>query len=283
MVAVVGDPGPVAPALRDAGYGIVEVGDVDDVQVQGEGTPVAVIVRWPVRQVALGELGVPVLAVIGEEHDDVEEAIEEAVHRGVHDVVLSSATASELVARVRAAERLLTGVRDLQARSRTDDLTGLPNRRHLDEHLQHLAAMARRQRSMFSLLLLDVDRMRRINDDHGHAAGDAVLAEIARRTTAALRTEDVAGRWHGEEFVVLLPHTEIDGAWRLAERIRASVCDSPVDLGDGRDLLVTVSIGCAEGFGDDRDDHLRRAQAAVDEAKAAGRNKVVADTSPVPS
>ena len=110
---------------------------------------------------------------------------------------------------------------------------------------------------MFSLLLIDVDRTRRINDEHGerrrrHRAGGGRPPD-----PVALRGEDVAGRWAGEEFVVLLPHTELDGAWRLAERIRASVCDEPVDLGDGRDVMVTVSIGCAEGFGDDPDDHLR--------------------------
>lgn len=273
----------VTEALRAAGFAIVEVGGVDDVEVHGDDVPVAVLVRWPVRHVGLGELGIPVLAVVdhGTDAGAVDAAIHEALLRGVHDVVLTTAPPAEVVARVRAAERTATGIRELQSLSRTDELTGLSNRRHVDEHLEMMAAMARRQRSLFSLLLIDVDRTRRINDEHGEKAGDLVLAELARRIVAALRTEDVAGRWHGEEFVVLLPHTELDGGWRLAERIRASVCDEPVDLGDGRDVMVTVSIGCAEGFGDDLQDHLRRAQAAVDEAKAAGRNKVVADTSPV--
>jgi diguanylate cyclase (GGDEF)-like protein len=250
---------------------------VDDVEVQGEDAPVAVVVRWPVREVGFGELGVPVLAWI-DDGPGAEAVIDDAVHRGAHDVLLSSVKPAELLARVRAAERTVTGMRELQAMTRTDELTGLANRRQLDEHLELMSAMARRQRSMFSLLLIDVDRTRRINADHGHAAGDAVLADVARRIVAALRTEDVAGRWHGEEFVVLLPHTQLDGAGRLAERIRSSVCDEPVELGDGKDLVVSVSIGCAEGSGDDLDDHLRRAHAAVDEATAAGRNKVVADT-----
>jgi two-component system cell cycle response regulator len=280
-VAVGPDLADVAPTLRDAGFVVVEVGAVDEVEVHGEGAPVAVIVRWPVRHVGLGELGVPVLAWIDEGLSDLEAVIEDAVQRGVHDVLLAGVTPAELAARVRAAERTATGIRELQARSRTDELTGLANRRHLDEHLEVVSAMARRQRAIFSLLLIDVDRTRRINDDHGHTAGDLVLRDVSQRIVAALRTEDIAGRWHGEEFVVLLPHTELDGAWRLAERIRASVCDEPVDLGDGKDVMVSVSIGCAEGFGDDLEDHLRRAHAAVDEAKAAGRNKVIADTSPV--
>ena len=283
-MAVLPEVGEVAETLRQGGFAVVEVGAIDDVQVTGEGAPVAVVVTWPIRQVGLRELGVPVLALIDAEAEGgVEAAIDDAVLRGAHDVVLSTATPAEVVARVRATARTATGFRDLQARSRIDELTGLSSRRHLDEHLEMISAMARRQRSMFALLLIDIDRTRRINDEHGEAAGDTVLASIARRIVAELRTEDVAGRWHGEEFIALLPHTELDGAWRLAERIRASVCDEPIDLGDGRDVLVTVSIGCAEGFGDDLADHLRRAQAAVDEAKAAGRNKVVADTSPVPS
>lgn len=284
-MAVVPDVGHLAGALRDAGFVVVPVAGVDDVEVHGEAAPVAVLVRWPVRHVGLGELGVPVLAIVdaSDDTDELAASIADAVLRGAHDVVLSSASPAELVARLRAAERTAVGMRELQSLSRTDELTGLSNRRHIDEHLEMMSAMARRQRSVFSLLLIDLDRTRRVNDEHGVKAGDLVLADIARRIVVALRTEDVAGRWHGEEFIVLLPHTELDGAWRLAERIRASVCDEPIDLGDGRDVLVTVSIGCAEGFGDDLHDHLRRAQAAVDEAKAAGRNKVVADTTPVPT
>ena len=272
----------MAEVLRDVGYTVLEVTDVANVDVKGEASPVAVILRWPLREVGLRELGIPVLAVV-DPSDDVDAAIADALQRGVHDVVLTTASPAEVEARVQAAARTATGLRSLHTRSKTDELTGLSNRRHIDEHLEMVAAMARRQRSLFSLLLIDVDRTRRINDEHGERAGDAVLAEVARRIVVALRTEDVAGRWHGEEFVVLLPHTELDGAWRLAERIRASVCDAPVDLGNGRDVMVTVSIGCAEAFGDDVDDHLHRAQAALDEAKAAGRNKVVVDTSPVPS
>ncbi len=137
-------------------------------------------------------------------------------------------------------------------------------------------SMARRLRTPFSLLMIDVDRARRINEDFGHNAGDAVLAEVARRIASGLRSEDVAGRWSGEEFLVTLPHTPLDGAWRLADRIRAAVCDAPISLGGGDDVMVTVSVGCAEGSGDDIEHQLNRAQTALDEAKSAGRNRVVA-------
>jgi two-component system, cell cycle response regulator len=281
VVAVAADiAADVQPVLEADGFSVVVVEDVDDVAVRGEGAPVAAVVGWPVQRVGLGELGVPVVVRVPD--DEVEAAVVDAMRRGAHDVVRASATAGEVVLRVRAAERTALVLRQLQARAQVDPLTALGNRRYVDEHLDIMSAMARRQRSPFSLLLIDVDRVRRINEEHGHAAGDAVLIEVSQRIVAGLRAEDVAGRWSGEEFVVLLPHTALDGAWRLAERIRASVCDEPVDLGGGNDVMVTVSVGCAEGIGDDVEDHLRRAQAAVDEAKAEGRNKVVADTSPVP-
>jgi diguanylate cyclase (GGDEF)-like protein len=283
-VAVVDGAEGVVAAVTAAGFDVVRVASVDEVEVPGAGAPVAVVVRWPVRHVGLGELGIPLVALIAAEAApgaEVEATISDALERGAHDVVLSTASATELGARLQAAERTAYAWRELNALSRTDPLTGLSNRHHLDEHLHMVSSLARRQRSVFSLLMIDIDRTRRINDTHGHGSGDVVLAEVARRIVAGLRGEDVAGRWSGEEFVVLLPHTELDGAWRLADRIRGAVCDEPVDLGDSRDVMVTVSVGCAEGFGDDLDDHLRRAHDALDEAKAAGRNKVVADTSPV--
>jgi diguanylate cyclase (GGDEF)-like protein len=277
-VAVVGltSSDEVVGVLERAGYRVVERTSVADVDVRGPSAHVAVLARWPVRHVGLGELGIPVVAWIDETGVDGERDIAEAGQRGAFDVLRPSSTAAEVVSRLRAAERHAGLAADLAELARTDEQTGLANRRHLDEHLQMVASMARRQRTLFSLLMIDVDRTRRVNDEHGHSAGDLVIAEVARRIQALLRAEDVAGRWAGEEFVVVLPHTEIDGAWHLADRIRATVCDSPIDLGDDRDVLVTVSIGCAEGYGDDLDDHVRRATSALDEAKAAGRNKAVA-------
>jgi two-component system cell cycle response regulator len=271
VVAVVGTDPEAAKALRSAGYDVVEATGLGDLMVVGPGAPVVAVVVGEVRQVALGELGVPVLVVVPSD-----DAIDDALLRGAHDVVRRPILPKELVARVRAAERLTAARRTLQDASRTDPLTGMATRRHLDEHLDMVASMARRMRRPFSILMIDVDRTRRINDEHGHTAGDTVVAAVARRLAAGLRSEDVAGRWSGEEFLVMLPHTPLDGAWRLADRIRGDVCDVPVALGGGADVLVTVSIGCAEGFGDDIEDHLRRAQAALDEAKAAGRNRVVA-------
>ena len=264
-VLVVGEVGAdVAAAVEAAGYGVHPVGSLAEAAVHGA---VAVLADGQVRDRSLDGLGLPVLVVVDADGTGVDEALA----GGAHDVVRRPLVPAEVRARLRAAGAVADA-------ARTDALTGLATRRHVDEHLEMVSSMARRLRTPFSLVMVDVDRTRRINDEHGHTAGDAVVAEVARRVAAALRSEDVAGRWSGEEFLVMLPHTPLDGAWRLAERIRASVCDEPVLLSAGADVLVTVSVGCAEGHGDDVEDHLRRAAAALDEAKAAGRNKVVAAT-----
>jgi two-component system, cell cycle response regulator len=212
----------------------------------------------------------------------------EGLRLGAHDYLRKPFEPAELTARVSAAmrtKRLQDQLRarneELQSMLRTDLLTGLPNRRHLDEYLRMLSSASRRQRHPLSALMIDVDHFKRINDQHGHSAGDAVLVAVAKRIGASLRTEDVAGRWGGEEFLVLLPATDLDGAWVLGDRVRQAVADEPVDLGDGTDTIVTISVGCAVGQGDDVADQLRRADAALYEAKSLGRNRTVADTSVV--
>lgn len=243
--------------------------------------PTVVVIGPDNRHLGLESLGVPVVAIVGSADD-----VDPALRRGAHDVIVEPVSQSELVARLRAADRLWRARREAIELTRTDLLTHLSNRRHLEEQLERLSSMARRLRTAFSLLVVDVDRIRRINEAHGRSAGDAVIAEVAVRVGAELRSEDLAGRWGGEEFLILAPHTPLDGAWRLADRIRAGVCDRPIAVITGEEglerkdeVLVTVSIGCAEGYGDDIEDHIRRATAALDEAKAAGRNRAIADTS----
>ena len=235
------------------------------------------------RRMATGAASdVPILVLTGRESSaDAMRALE----LGALDYLRKPVDAVELTARVRAALRLKRVQDELRRANveledavRTDMLTSLPNRRHVVEHLARTASAARRQRTLMSLLMVDVDHFKRINDSEGHAGGDSVLREIAARIRRVLRTEDMAGRWGGEEFLLVLPATDLEGAWRLAERVREAVSDVPITVGDDREILVTVSIGCAEGHGDDLDDHLRRADRALYDAKAAGRNRVARDT-----
>ncbi|MGI8792565.1 MAG: GGDEF domain-containing protein, partial [Acidimicrobiales bacterium] len=97
-----------------------------------------------------------------------------------------------------------------------------------------------------------------------------------RRLNSCLRTDDLAGRWGGEEFLLLLPATELGGAWTLADRVRRLIADTPISV-PGGEALVTMSAGCADGDGADLEDQLRRAESALDAAKASGRNRVMTD------
>lgn len=168
----------------------------------------------------------------------------------------------------------------------TDVLTGWHNRRYLQVRLKEELARACRDGSNLVCLMLDIDHFKQVNDTWGHAAGDAVLQELAQRVEAQVRASDVAARYGGEEFVVLLPNTDDEAGARLAERIRAAVSATPIELPGGESVRITASIGIA-GIAPDKDETdlktigdslIARADVALYSAKTAGRNKVVAGT-----
>jgi diguanylate cyclase (GGDEF)-like protein len=173
------------------------------------------------------------------------------------------------------ASRLLS---ELRRASRHDALTGLLNRRAIDEAMSAESQRARRLGVPFTVLMLDIDHFKSINDVHGHAAGDRALQHLATLFTSQMRDIDRVGRYGGEEFVVVLPGTPLQQALQLAQRLREKVEALPVMWRDAP-LPVTVSIGLAEWQGD-RDNLsalLARADAALYHAKHHGRNRVVSD------
>ncbi|MDQ1734449.1 MAG: two-component system, cell cycle response regulator [Pseudonocardiales bacterium] len=201
---------------------------------------------------------------------------------GAHDYLKKPFEPEELLARVGSAlhvKQLQDHLRDRNAAldriSRTDALTGLYNRRHLNEVLALRYADARRHGDPFSVLLLDIDRFKRVNDTYGHPTGDLVLCEFARRLKHELRAGDIAGRWGGEEFLVILPRTGASGVLEVAERIRAATAATPIIAGEAH-LTVTVSGGCCSGPGDSPEDLLRCVDTRLYQAKAGGRNLIVA-------
>lgn len=157
----------------------------------------------------------------------------------------------------------------------TDPLTGVANRRRFLEQLDLELDRGRRFGDPATLLMLDVDHFKRVNDTHGHAAGDAVLRHLTELSRRSLRRIDLLGRLGGEEFAVLLPGTAREGAALLAERLRRQVAETPAHDGKGT-IRVTVSIGLTEFGPDDAapDTVLARADAALYRAKQAGRNRV---------
>lgn len=165
--------------------------------------------------------------------------------------------------------------RQFERDATVDGLTGLRNRRWLDENMARMAARFTRSGAPVGLMLLDVDHFKRFNDSFGHAAGDHVLRFVAQLLTSCLRPTDVAARFGGEEFAVLLPTTDAKGARIAAERLRRAIADAPELTFDGKILdKVTVSIGVA-GLADHGSERwLRVADEALYRAKANGRNRV---------
>jgi diguanylate cyclase (GGDEF)-like protein len=171
---------------------------------------------------------------------------------------------------------------ELRRLATTDGLTGVFNRRHFFALAEAERARVVRYSGVVrysascSVLMLDIDHFKAVNDHHGHAAGDAVLKAFAETIAGLLRSSDTFGRLGGEEFAVLLPHTDRDGALNLAERLRLAVAGIRVAVEAGREVAVTTSIGVTRMTMDDRcfDEALRRADAALYAAKAGGRNRV---------
>ena len=163
----------------------------------------------------------------------------------------------------------------LQRLSTTDALTGLGNRRGLNAHLKQEHSRSRRYRAPLSLLLIDVDELKRINDDQGHAAGDDVIRRFASAIKATARDTDIGGRWGGDEFLIIAPSTGGGDALTLAERLRFQLAQQWT-VGEA---AATASIGVAT-FGpnrslpEDPETLVQAADAALRQAKTAGRNTV---------
>ncbi len=159
-----------------------------------------------------------------------------------------------------------------------DGLTGLFVRRYFDARLDEELERARRYRTPFAVAMLDLDDFKRLNDDHGHLAGDSVLREIARVVRTEIRGVDTAARYGGEEVALILPGTELVAALAHAERVRRAIAERRVACGDdGLELSITASVGIA-AFPDSgaitAEDLLRRADRALYRAKRAGKNRV---------
>jgi two-component system cell cycle response regulator len=162
----------------------------------------------------------------------------------------------------------------------TDGLTGLHNRRYMESHLVTLAEQAAMRGKPLALMMLDIDYFKSINDGYGHDAGDDVLREFAVRVRKSIRGIDLACRYGGEEFVIVMPETDLKVAGIVAERLRRSIAGEPFAVHSGaKRIEVTISIGLSmlERKGEPVANVLKRADLALYRAKHDGRNRVVAE------
>ena len=224
--------------------------------------------------------GIPILTVA-----DLEDRpkILRGLDLGVNDYLVRPIDRNELIARVRTqvrrkryAESLRNNVEQAIEMAVVDALTGLHNRRYFDMHLSSLLDQAAQESKPLSLLVLDIDFFKKINDTYGHDAGDEILRALAGRMRRAVRSVDLVCRLGGEEFVIVMPETALDVAGKVAERVRRAVEAEPFNVKDGQMAVpVTVSIGIADRGSDANPDFIyKSADKALYESKSTGRNKV---------
>ncbi len=215
------------------------------------------------------------------------EVIAMAYDLGANDALSAEVSSTEIALRLggmmrrkRIADRLRASVQDGLRLAVIDPLTGLYNRRYALPRLATIAERSAKSGRNFAVMIVDIDRFKRVNDQYGHPAGDAVLVEVAQRMTESLRGSDLLARIGGEEFLIALPDIDMADARQMAERLCQEVQALPIGLPDGRQLSITVSIGLALGSAtkaylpETAHDVIERADHALLAAKAAGRNTV---------
>ena len=279
----------VALRLRKAGYDVITAANGEEaLKLTREAKPDLLLldISMPVMdglavcreiQAALGAAAPPVIFLTARTHTT---AAVEGFAVGAADYVTKPFRPAELLARVHANLRS-KAVRDALAHdATTDPLTGLLNRRGLDTRALEAVALARRHGRPLACLVIDLDHFKRINDTYGHAAGDVVLQAVAERLHRETRISDLAARFGGEEFLILMPETSSEGATVAAEKLRAACEAEPVFYASPEGAItipLTCSIGAASwrpGMGEPPD-LFDEADRALYEAKRRGRNCVV--------
>ncbi len=224
---------------------------------------------------------VPILVMVD---DGNTKLLVRALEMGVNDYVVRPVDKQEFLARVktqlkrkRFADKLWENFHLSMQLATTDAVTGLYNRHYLTSHMDTRMAAAQNQGKDLSIMMMDIDHFKLVNDTYGHAVGDKVLKEFATRIGRNIRGVDLAARYGGEEFVVMMPETPTDWAFMIGNRLREEVAENPFDfdLPEGP-ITITVSIGVATSQdGQTPSQLLEEADKALYEAKASGRNKVI--------
>ncbi|MBU1775008.1 MAG: diguanylate cyclase [Gammaproteobacteria bacterium] len=223
------------------------------------------------RRVMAGERGTLEFEVVGEK------GTKRWLETHAAPLYDKSGKVSALIGITRDVTERRAFLKKLEYQAHTDSLTGLPNRGYFFELAERELNRVSRYGGAISLLMLDIDRFKDVNDRYGHKAGDLVLINLARTCQSALRDIDVVGRLGGEEFAILLPETDNGKAFEVAERLRVAIANSTTTLADGHAISITTSFGVTtrDGAPADLDTLIQQADQAMYSAKGAGRNKVL--------
>ena len=218
---------------------------------------------------------VPVIFISGLGNADDEE---KGLNMGAADYISKPFSSAIVKLRIKNQIQMLNQFRTIELLSMNDQLTAIPNRRGFDKRMDMEWIRAIRENAFISILLMDVDRFKSYNDTYGHQQGDRVLQAVAKIIEESLnRPADFVARWGGEEFVVLLPNTDLNGAVNIAERIRLNISNAVIPCAGGAETKVTISIGVntqAPGQDSSHDRFISEADKALYKAKETGRDRV---------
>ena len=218
---------------------------------------------------------IPAIFITGLSDSDDEE---KGLDMGAADYISKPFSPAIVKLRIMNQIKMLDLIRSIELLSMIDQLTAIPNRRGFDNRLDMEWIRAIRENTFLSIMIMDVDKFKVYNDTYGHQQGDVVLQTVAKTVEQSLnRPGDFAARWGGEEFVVLLPNTDLDGALFIAETIRQNISNAVIPCADGTNTKVTISIGVktlAPGQKSTHESLLADADKALYTAKETGRNRV---------
>ncbi len=224
---------------------------------------------------------VPIVVLVDEEEQHL---MLKGLELGINDYLSVPVELNEMEARLKTQIRrkkyqdaLRSNYQQSVSMAITDSLTGLYNRHFLDAHIENIVNQSLVNQKPFSIMMLDMDHFKSVNDTYGHDVGDEILVELAKRMVDAVRSSDLAARIGGEEFMVLMPETDMQAAYMMAERMRRGIAEQPFRISHAEgQISKTISIGIAElNFaGDNAAALIKRADNALYEAKHGGRNQV---------